>query len=41
MIEDGHLLFCVHHVVPVVGDQFDVRNCGVCEYFTPRRTRLA
>jgi hypothetical protein len=37
-IEDGRLLFCVHPMwFPVVGYQFDVRNCGVCEYFTPCR----
>jgi hypothetical protein len=33
-IEDGHLLYCAHPMLfPVVGYQFDVRNCGACEYF--------
>jgi len=41
-IEDGHLLFCVHPMwFPVVGYQFDVRNCASCDYFKPLRTRLA
>jgi hypothetical protein len=36
-IEDGHLLFCVHPMwFPVVGYQFDVRNCETCEYFRVR-----
>jgi hypothetical protein len=35
-ISDGHLLFCVHPMLfPVVGYQFDVRNCADCEYFRP------
>jgi hypothetical protein len=38
-IEDGHLLFCAHTMwFPVVGYQFDVRNCAGCEYFKPVRS---
>jgi hypothetical protein len=38
-IEDGHLLFCAHPMwFPVVGYQFDVRNCDTCEYFRPARS---
>jgi hypothetical protein len=42
-IEDGLLLFCAHPMLfPVVGYQFDVRNCGACDYFKPvRGTRSA
>ncbi len=37
-IEDGHLLYCSHPMLfPVVGYQFDVRNCDGCEYFRPVR----
>jgi hypothetical protein len=37
-IEDGRLLFCAHPMwFPVVGYQFDVRNCLVCDYFRPLR----
>ena len=33
-IEDGRLLYCVHPMwFPVVGYQFDVRNCATCDYF--------
>ena len=33
-IADGLLLFCAHPMwFPVVGYQFDVRNCGNCDYF--------
>jgi hypothetical protein len=36
-IEDGHLLYCAHPMLfPVVGYQFDVRNCINCDYFRPR-----
>lgn len=36
-IEDGELLYCAHPMwFPVVGLQFDVRNCEGCEYFRPR-----
>ena len=38
-IEDGHLLYCAHPMwFPVVGYQFDVRNCDTCEYFRPARS---
>ena len=37
-IEDGQLLYCAHPMLfPVVGYQFDVRNCEECDYFKPRR----
>ena len=37
-IEDGLLLFCAHPMLfPVVGYQFDVRNCTACDYFKPVR----
>ena len=37
-IEDGQLLYCAHPMwFPVVGYQFDVRNCGDCDYFKPTR----
>ena len=37
-IEDGQLLFCAHTMwFPVVGYQFDVRNCRACDYFKPAR----
>jgi hypothetical protein len=37
-IADGHLLYCAHPMwFPVVGYQFDVRNCASCEYFKPVR----
>ena len=36
-IEDGELLFCSHPMLfPVVGYEFNVRNCDACEYFRPR-----
>jgi hypothetical protein len=36
-IEDGQLLFCAHPMwFPVVGYQFDVRNCIGCDYFRVR-----
>jgi len=36
-IENGELLYCAHPMwFPVVGRQFDVRNCNGCEYFRPR-----
>ena len=38
VIEDGQLLYCAHPMLfPVVGFQFDVRNCADCEYFRARR----
>ena len=40
-ILDGELLYCVHPMwFPVVGYQFDVRNCAACEYFKPMRSTL-
>ena len=39
-IEDGLLLFCAHPMwFPVVGLEFDVRNCTGCEYFRQRRSK--
>jgi hypothetical protein len=36
-IEDGQLLFCAHPMwFPVVGYQFDVRNCESCDYVRGR-----
>ena len=41
-IEDGQLLYCAHPMLyPVVGYQFDVRNCGPCDYFKPTRPASA
>ena len=38
-IEDGELLFCAHPMwFPVVGYQFDVRNCADCDYYKPVRS---
>jgi hypothetical protein len=38
-IEDGCLLYCAHPMwFPVVGYQFDVRNCASCEYFRAARS---
>jgi len=38
-IADGQLLFCAHPMwFPVVGYQFDVRNCARCDYFKERNT---
>ena len=40
-IEDGFLLFCAHPMwFPVVGYQFDVRNCGSCDYFKAQASNL-
>ncbi len=37
-IEDGELLYCAHPMMfPIVGYEFDVRNCGHCESFRPIR----
>ena len=39
-IEDGELLFCAHPMLfPVVGYQFDVRNCEGCDYFRFRHKK--
>jgi len=38
-IMDGHLLYCCHPMLfPIVGYDFDVRNCDGCDYFKPVRT---
>ena len=37
-IEDGQLLYCAHPMMfPIVGHDFDVRNCTGCDAFRPRR----
>jgi hypothetical protein len=37
-IADGLLLFCAHPMMfPVVGYQFDVRNCVTCDSYKPSR----
>jgi hypothetical protein len=37
-IIDGQLLFCAHPMLfPIVGHDFDVRNCAGCDYFKARR----
>ena len=41
-IADGVLLFCAHPMLfPVVGYQFDVRNCAACDYYKPVRKLTA
>jgi len=40
-IADGRLLYCAHPMwFPVVGYQFDTRNCARCEDFKPARRSL-
>jgi hypothetical protein len=40
-IADGALLFCAHPMwFPVVGYQFDVRNCASCDYFKTQGSTL-
>lgn len=35
---DGELLYCAHPMLfPIVGYEFDVRNCLECDYFKARR----
>jgi hypothetical protein len=37
-IVDGHLLFCAHPMFfPVIGFEFDIRNCEGCDVFRPKR----
>lgn len=37
-IVDGQLLYCAHPMFfPVMGYEFDVRNCELCDVFRPRR----
>jgi hypothetical protein len=39
-IEDGHLLYCTHPMLfPIVGFDFDLRNCSRCDAFKPRHLR--
>jgi hypothetical protein len=39
-VEDGELLFCSHPMLlPVVGYHFDVRNCGRCDWFKPKKAK--
>jgi len=41
-IEDGKLLYCAHPMwFPIVGYQFDVRNCARCDYFRPAHSSPA
>lgn len=38
-IIDGELLYCAHPMLfPIVGFEFDVRNCLECDYFKARRS---
>ncbi len=37
-IVDGELLYCAHPMFfPVIGYEFDLRNCDGCDAFKPRR----
>lgn len=37
-IVDGELLYCAHPMFfPVIGYEFDVRNCDGCDVFKARR----
>jgi hypothetical protein len=39
-IEDGHLLYCAHPMMfPIVGHDFDLRNCIGCDAFRPLHSR--
>jgi hypothetical protein len=39
-IEDGQLLYCAHPMMfPIVGHDFDNRNCAACDLFRPRHSR--
>lgn len=39
-VEDGELLFCAHPMMfPVVGHDFDIRNCAGCDAFRLRHSR--
>jgi hypothetical protein len=41
-IVDGELLYCAHPMLlPIVGYDFDTRNCESCDYFKPRRISRA
>ena len=38
IIVDGELLYCAHPMFfPVIGYEFDLRNCEGCDVFKPRR----
>jgi hypothetical protein len=38
-IVDGQLVYCAHPMWwPVVGYEFEVGNCAVCDYFRPVRS---
>lgn len=40
-IEDGFLLYCAHPMLlPIVGYEFDIRNCEGCEYFRQRKVAV-
>ncbi len=35
-IEDGQMLYCAHPMMlPIVGSDFDIRNCVDCDAFRP------
>lgn len=37
-IVDGEVLYCAHPMFfPVMGCEFDIRNCDGCDLFRPRR----
>jgi len=39
-IEDGQLLYCAHPMLfPIVGYDFDIRNCTGCDAFKPQLSR--
>ena len=36
-VEDGELLYCAHPMMfPIVGYDFDIRNCSACDAFKPQ-----
>jgi len=38
-VEDGQVLYCAHPMLfPIVGHDFDIRNCLSCDYFRPLKT---
>jgi hypothetical protein len=39
-IEDGQWLYCAHPMMfPIVGHDFDIRNCIGCDVFRPARAQ--
>jgi hypothetical protein len=37
-VVDGELLYCAHPMFfPLVGYEFDIRNCELCDVFRPKR----